>query len=67
MRHGSFGAMGIKSGQFKACEVNLVPIFFKLLTFIQEAPISYYPREWKIRKGIYLKWMRQNGFSALGI
>ena len=50
MRHRGFSAWGIQTGPFAACWADFDTTIFQLPHLYTGAPISYYPRELKVRK-----------------
>ena len=50
VKHRGFCTMGIQIGPFAACWADFVPEFFNHPDLYTGAPISYYPREGKMRK-----------------
>ena len=50
MRYESFCTWDIQIGPFAACLADFVPQFFQFPDLYTGAPISYYPREGKMRK-----------------
>ena len=55
MRHRGFCTWGIQTGPLAACGEVLVQKFLHLQIFILGTPISYYPRELKMRQMDSLK------------
>ena len=50
MRHRGFCTLGIQTGPFAACVADFVQQFFQLPHLYTGKPVSYYPREGKMRK-----------------
>ena len=66
IRHRGFSTWGIQTGPFAADWADFVPKRFHFLIFILGAPISYYPRELKMRRRESPKSGWHTGVSVSG-